>query len=414
MTTKTSNGKVFTKKGVKHLYIKFQYLKESVEEPTYDADTQENRDKWEAWLERNLKRIGTGTFVYGEAFPGASQQKREKFTRLEGRTYKKEPQFLTIKEFYEGVYMKGVLPHFPSQNKRKDYISIIDSKIIPFFDEELETPLTFADISRVEISSFINWLSKPRTTGSGKPLTSKSIRNTLTVLKDIWYCACDKYKWSLGDPFREMKKFIPKDAIKESENGLAPDPPVWTFDEFQKIYRHIDPHYRNVLVFMVQTGLIASEIAGLRKIDIQGDILLVRNFITTDGTEKSYGKEDKRRRIIPITQAIRACLDECLATTPEKYLFSTKTGIRFKEGTFRKNYWMPALKAAGLKYKKPYTTRHSFASWSLAIGKNMNELVSLMGHASKKMVYEVYGEWKSGLENEREEIRKFFGDDFLK
>jgi len=44
----------------------------------------------------------------------------------------------------------------------------------------------------------------------------------------------------------------------------------------------------------------------------------------------------------------------------------------------------------------------------------MNELVSLMGHASKKMVYEVYGDWKAGMENERDEIRQFFGADFLK
>jgi integrase len=44
----------------------------------------------------------------------------------------------------------------------------------------------------------------------------------------------------------------------------------------------------------------------------------------------------------------------------------------------------------------------------------MNMLVSLMGHASKKMVYEVYGDWKAGMENERAEIQQFFGEDFLK
>ena len=44
----------------------------------------------------------------------------------------------------------------------------------------------------------------------------------------------------------------------------------------------------------------------------------------------------------------------------------------------------------------------------------MNMLVSLMGHASKKMDYEVYGDWKAGTEKKRDEIRLFFGEDFLK
>jgi integrase len=36
----------------------------------------------------------------------------------------------------------------------------------------------------------------------------------------------------------------------------------------------------------------------------------------------------------------------------------------------------------------------------------------MMGHGSKKMVYEVYGQWPEGLENDIEKIRKFMGDDF--
>lgn len=43
----------------------------------------------------------------------------------------------------------------------------------------------------------------------------------------------------------------------------------------------------------------------------------------------------------------------------------------------------------------------------------MNKLVRLMGHGSKKMVYEVYGEYIDGLEEDACKILEYFGRDFL-
>jgi len=37
------------------------------------------------------------------------------------------------------------------------------------------------------------------------------------------------------------------------------------------------------------------------------------------------------------------------------------------------------------------------------------EVVALMGHSSKKMVYEVYGKFAKGLENERGQIKAYLG-----
>jgi integrase len=94
-------------------------------------------------------------------------------------------------------------------------------------------------------------------------------------------------------------------------------------------------------------------------------------------------------------------------------LFRTAKGLPFLEGTFRQNYWIPALRKAGLPYKKPYSTRHTFAAWSMAVGVMPTKIASLMGHGSKKMVYEVYGNYTEGLEADREKILDFMGRDFL-
>jgi len=42
-----------------------------------------------------------------------------------------------------------------------------------------------------------------------------------------------------------------------------------------------------------------------------------------------------------------------------------------------------------------------------------NRLVSLMGHGSKKMIYEVYGNYVEGLETDAGKILEHFGSDFI-
>ncbi len=88
------------------------------------------------------------------------------------------------------------------------------------------------------------------------------------------------------------------------------------------------------------------------------------------------------------------------------------SGTPFDADNFRKNTWTRALKAAGLPYRKPYATRHTFAAWSLIAGGHHERLVRLMGHGSRKMVYETYGEYVEGIELEAVRIREDSGDAF--
>ena len=58
--------------------------------------------------------------------------------------------------------------------------------------------------------------------------------------------------------------------------------------------------------------------------------------------------------------------------------------------------------------------RHTFAAWALALRMDPNKLVNLMGHGSKKMIYEVYGNYVHGLETDAGKIFKYFGNDFIR
>lgn len=55
--------------------------------------------------------------------------------------------------------------------------------------------------------------------------------------------------------------------------------------------------------------------------------------------------------------------------------------------------WRSAVKKAGITYRKPYQSRHTYACWSLSAGANPNFIASQMGHANAQMVYQVYGSW---------------------
>jgi integrase len=90
-----------------------------------------------------------------------------------------------------------------------------------------------------------------------------------------------------------------------------------------------------------------------------------------------------------------------------------KSGRTFDIDSFRKNPWTSAFKKTGVAYKVPYAMRHSFAAWALTLRMDPNKLVNLMGHSSKKMIYDVYGNYVEGLEEDAGKILGYFGKDFL-
>jgi integrase len=96
-----------------------------------------------------------------------------------------------------------------------------------------------------------------------------------------------------------------------------------------------------------------------------------------------------------------------------KYVFGMKSGRIFDGDSFRKNPWTTAFKKMGAQYKVPYTMRHTFAAWALTLRMDPNKLVNMMGHGSKKMIYEVYGNYVEGLETDAGKILKYFGKDFI-
>src|SRR5215470_5472719 len=69
-------------------------------------------------------------------------------------------------------------------------------------------------------------------------------------------------------------------------------------------------------------------------------------------------------------------------------------------GAFRERVWTPALAAAGISYRKPYSLRHTFATLLLAQGQSIPCVSAQLGHSSPTITLNVYAKF---LPQERRE-----------
>ena len=52
--------------------------------------------------------------------------------------------------------------------------------------------------------------------------------------------------------------------------------------------------------------------------------------------------------------------------------------------------WKQALKKAGVRYRVPYQTRHTYASTMLAVGEDLTYIAKQMGHADSSTTLKYY------------------------
>jgi integrase len=394
----TRKGSIIRKSGSKKLYLLLYYMGRRIEKSTGLADTRNNRVVVREWLDRQQQKIDAGIFKYAEAFPDAPNEEKSWFATREGWDYNPEPKHIIFGDYLER-WLEEIWTKYQSEGKKDDYKRIIDSWLSPYFGDK-----TFHQITGVEVQRFLGSLRIKKGKKAGEPMSGSRVRNILIVLRAIYNDACEEHHWNVADPFRFASRHIPRKRKKQ--------PQVFRFEEWTRLMENIDPYYRPIAEFMVLTGLIASEVAGLRREDIEGDKILVQNSIV-DGKEKSTLKNIYRERSIPIGKRLKEIIQKASSRSSGKYIFTMESGVPFDCCNFRKHAWEGAFKKSGITYRIPYATRHTFAAWALAAGIHPNRLVRLMGHGSKQMVYEVYGNYVEGLEKDEKAIRRYFGLDFL-
>ncbi len=62
-------------------------------------------------------------------------------------------------------------------------------------------------------------------------------------------------------------------------------------------------------------------------------------------------------------------------------------------GNYRGRFFEDYIRKAGIRYRPPKQTRHTFASQLLTMGINIKWIANQMGHTTIKMIEEHYGKW---------------------
>ncbi|MFV3026498.1 Arm DNA-binding domain-containing protein [Klebsiella aerogenes] len=155
--------------------------------------------------------------------------------------------------------------------------------------------------------------------------------------------------------------------------------------------------WENLFRFAIETGMRSSELCALRwrDIDFIGKTAHVQNASVVGVIKGTKTKAGTRK--IELTE------EALYALTCQKPFTFMKDAMVFEDpktespwagaDAIRKKAWVPTLRKAGIRYRNPYQTRHTFATRHISRGANLFWLASQMGHKGPEMLFRHYGRY---------------------
>lgn len=131
------------------------------------------------WLDRIIEKRDAGQLIFAEAFPGASDEEKAHFAKLEGWHHFPKPNEVLLGHYVK-VWRETILDHWEDGCKKDDYEQAIDYRILPYFRDK-----TFFQINHSTVVEFIRTLTWKEGSRAGQPLSTSRIKNILTPLRKI-------------------------------------------------------------------------------------------------------------------------------------------------------------------------------------------------------------------------------------
>jgi integrase len=193
--------------------------------------------------------------------------------------------------------------------------------------------------------------------------------------------------------------------------AVRPDE-IFSPAEIQRLIAAAKPGlFKTLFTLAAATGMREGELFGLKWSDItfegQPHISIRRGLSWAKGplggkviARFTAPKTRAGSRDVPIDAAMAVKLKEWkLRSGGHELVFPNMIGQPLRRSDMFRGGWKPALKAAGVPYRKFHALRHSFASALIARGAAVTEVQHLLGHSNSGVTLQVYSHWLKGTDS---------------
>lgn len=213
--------------------------------------------------------------------------------------------------------------------------------------------------------------------------TSHKTRNhAISILRGVFDHAIDG----------EILEVNPATKLKR---GKAQKPPVDPFeiDEKEAILSHLEGQYLLFYTLAFETGCRTGEVVGLRWSDVKGDVLLVERSAYRGETATT--KTHQAREVYLSPRAKRILKANRKKHPAKQPIFITKDGAMYQGTKQFVEAFQQACEDAGVRYRRPYNCRHTYASLALTDGVKPAFIARQLGDLIDT-VLKNYAKWLGG------------------
>jgi len=319
------------------------------------------------------ERIRTGTFSLIEYFPVSGM-----------------PTALTVSDWLE-TWLKA---QRIEPSTRSGYKAAVQFWSIAIIDVERNTlgPKTLRAVKHSHILTAI--AERP-------DLSGKTINNYVSVLREAFDLAV-------------MEKVVISNPVIGVPRAKYQKPPPDPFsrEEAEKIIAETARAYAGNVHNMVETwfwtGLRTSEIIGLDwpNIDFASGKMLIASAVVQG--EKKDSTKTAVARVVNLNSRALAALQRQRQVTQmkgDRVFQDPRYNADWKsEEAFQRVYWKRMLTRLGIRYRRPYNMRHTYATSMLMAGMKPAFCAKQLGH-SVEVFLRTYAKWMDGDENDAEMAR---------
>jgi integrase len=310
--------------------------------------------------------ISIGTFDYSVTFPRSSRAAK----------FAPEASHETVNGFLTR-WLEAKRKHIASSTF-DGYRKLVELRLIPALGDHM-----LVDLKRKTVRDWLDTLQ----------VSNKTLSNIQSCLRSALNDAAEE---ELIDTNPLAGWTYSRKEAPPKEDDVDPFSP----EEQQAVLGALSGQARNMMQFALWTGLRTSELVALDWGDI--DWLREEVLVTRAMTQAARGKAETTkttagRRSVkllrPAMEALRAQKTHTFLADAEVFQ-NPRTLERWAgDGPIRKTMWVPAMKKAGVRYRRPYQTRHTYASMMLSAGEHPMWVAKQMGHTDWTMIARVYGRW---------------------